>query len=619
MFCLYITKLSHLMYVFRRVILERPSKQLHTKHSRDKNWSMVCPGGATHSPKLQISLDWMTAITVGLQSRVEDVIQIMEKKSWRVFTIVIFGRGGSGKTTLAKAIYNQIHGTFTEKSFIEDIAQVRRNRAYAHLQKLLSDVLKTKVEMHSFEMGANMIRERLSGKRMLIVLDDLNEYTPFLELCACFGGGTVVIITTRNESIRNIYPVGSVFRIKLLNANESLELLSWNAFREAKPKEEYNDLAKSVAFHCGGLPLALEIIGNCLFQSTKEEWNSILCKLARIPQHHVEPKLKISFEGLRNQMEKDLFLDVCCSFVGEGRTFVKKILNGCGIYDDDSGIRVLIERGLVKVKKNNKLGMHHLLQKMGRQIIHEIDKDEMWKERQMRFDGAGYVLTNNRGTRVTDRLPVKLRSTRREPSRLQKLDGNSEYHSKKLRWISLQGFHENYQIFNEFSLHDAIAIDLDHNLLQFDWKQPQVLRWLKVLNLSHSKYLTETPDFSGLQSLEQLFLKNCQRLRKVHRSIGCLCYLILLNLKNCTSLSNLPREIYTLNSLRTLILSGCSKIDLMEKDIVRMKSLITLIAENTVVKQVPFSIVSSKAIGYISLRGFERFSCNLFPSIIIRS
>ena len=139
---------------------------------------------------------------------------------------------------------------------------------------------------------------------------------------------------------------------------------------------------------------------------------------------------------------------------------------------------------------------------------------------------------------------------------------------------------------------------------------------LKVLNLSHSHYLKETPDFSRLPRLEQLILKDCPRLRKVHQSIGCLCYLTLLNLKDCTSLCNLPREIYMLKSLKTLILCGCKKIDLLEKDIVQMEALITLIAESTAVKQVPFSIVSSKSIGYISLRGFEALSHIFFPSIL---
>ena len=142
------------------------------------------------------------------------------------------------------------------------------------------------------------------------------------------------------------------------------------------------------------------------------------------------------------------------------------------------------------------------------------------------------------------------------------------------------------------------------------------MAWVKVLNLSHSKYLTDTPDFSRLPGLEQLILKNCPRLFEIHQSIGCLYNLMLLNLKNCTSLSNLPEEIYKLKSLKILILSGCSKISLLEKDIVQMESLIIIMAENTVVKQVPFSIVSSKSMGYISLRRFEGLSHNLFPSII---
>ncbi|KAG2380979.1 uncharacterized protein HKW66_Vig0203520 [Vigna angularis] len=47
-----------------------------------------------------------------------------------------------------------------------------------------------------------------------------------------------------------------------------------------------------------------------------------------------------------------------------------------------------------------------------------------------------------------------------------------------------------------------------------------------------------------------------------------------------------------------------------------MESLITLVTENTVVKQVPCSIVSSKSIAYICLRRFEGLAKNIFPSII---
>lgn len=69
-------------------------------------------------------------------------------------------------------------------------------------------------------------------------------------------------------------------------------------------------------------------------------------------------------------------------------------------------------------------------------------------------------------------------------------------------------------------------------------------------------------------------------------------------------------------SLRVLILSGCLKIDKLEEDIVQMESLTTLMADNTSLKQVPFSIIRFKKIGFISLCGYEGLAGDLFPSII---
>jgi len=139
---------------------------------------------------------------------------------------------------------------------------------------------------------------------------------------------------------------------------------------------------------------------------------------------------------------------------------------------------------------------------------------------------------------------------------------------------------------------------------------------LKILNLSHSHHLTQTPDFSYLPNLEKLVLKDCPRLSEVSQSIGHLKKVLLINLKDCISLCNLPRNIYTLKSLKTLILSGCLMIDKLEEDLEQMESLTTLIANNTGITKVPFSIVRSKSIGFISLCGYEGFSRDVIPSII---
>ncbi|XP_052724522.1 disease resistance protein RUN1-like isoform X2 [Vigna angularis] len=574
-----------------------------------------------------------TKFPVGLQYPVEELIQTIKDKSMDVCTIGICGMRGSGKTTLAKAIYHQIHGTFMHKSFIEGIAQFSEPRGGIHFQEqLLSDVIKTKFKIDTLEMGRNMIRDRLSGKRVLIVLDDMDDYRSLLylrESRSWLSKGTVIIMTTRDDDLFRQYQVQSVFRINPMNENRSLELLSWHAFREPKPKEEFDYLARRLISRCGGLPLVLEVIGSTLFERTEEEWHSVLFELENIPLYNVQLKLKISLNRLRNQLERDLFLDLCCFFVGKDRAYATKILSSSVVeadietgvlhdfrVDADSGIRVLMDRNLIKIKRNNKFGMHPLLQEMGKTIFRETSRRKLWKNGQLLFYvDAEYALKGRKDYEV---LPLILLSTRREPSRLPKDGVNSENLSPKLRRISFRGFSIEY-ITNVFNAHDTIAIDPKHSLLQFFWDAPQVLRSLKVLNLSHTMYLTETPDFSRLPYLEELILKDCPRLCKVHQSIGHLSYLIVLNLKGCKCLSNLPRGIYKLKSLRTLILSGCSKIEPMEKDIVQMKSLITLIAENTTAKQVPFSIVSSKATGYISLQGFERLSFNSFPSIIIRS
>jgi len=111
-------------------------------------------------------------------------------------------------------------------------------------------------------------------------------------------------------------------------------------------------------------------------------------------------------------------------------------------------------------------------------------------------------------------------------------------------------------------------------------------------------------------------MKNCRSLSEVHHSIGDLRNLLLLNLKDCTSLCNLPMKIYKLKSLKTLILSGCTKIDKLEEDMGQMESLTTLIAKDTSVKEVPYSILRLKSIGFISLCGYEGLSRDVFPSLV---
>ncbi|XP_052724813.1 disease resistance protein RUN1-like isoform X2 [Vigna angularis] len=429
---------------------------------------------------------FITEYPVGLESRVE-VIKCIENQSSKVCMIGIWGMGGSGKTTIAKAIYNRIYREFIGKSFIENI---RYEGGYVALQEnLLSDVLKSKLKVKSVEMGIiTMIQNGFSRKKLLIVLDDVNESAKLENLCGSrewFGQGTVIIVTTTDFHLLKQLRVNYVYKMHLLNENESLELFSWHAFREAKPRKEWSLLARNVVDYCGGLPLALQFLGSFLCDRTIEVWESVLLKLQRIPPGEILSVLKISFEDLRDT-EKDIFLDVCCFFIGKDRDYVTEILNACGLHAD-IGITVLIERGLIKVERKNKLQMHCLLRDMGREIIHqECSKEPGKRSRLWLQDDVKDVLKENSGTEAIQGLYLKLHSSSRdclearafkEMKRLRllqldhvQLSGDYGHISKQLRWICWRGFPYKYIPIN-FHLENVIAIDFKHSRLQLVWEQ----------------------------------------------------------------------------------------------------------------------------------------------------
>ena len=138
---------------------------------------------------------------------------------------------------------------------------------------------------------------------------------------------------------------------------------------------------------------------------------------------------------------------------------------------------------------------------------------------------------------------------------------------------------------------------------------------MKILNLSHSHYLIQTPDFSSLPNLKKLIRKDCTSLFKIDQFIGDLSNLVLVNLKDCIYLETLPRSFYKLKSLEILILFGCCKIDDLADDLGEMESLTTLRANNTAITQVPFTIVKLKNLKHLSLCGCKGSPSETLPSL----
>ncbi|GMP39606.1 hypothetical protein CsSME_00010373 [Camellia sinensis var. sinensis] len=165
-----------------------------------------------------------------------------------------------------------------------------------------------------------------------------------------------------------------------------------------------------------------------------------------------------------------------------------------------------------------------------------------------------------------------------------RLTGQYEVFPKKLRWLCWRGYPSKY-IPNEFPLESLVALDMRYGRLERFWRGTKLLKLLKILNLSHSHRLTNTPDFSEIPNLERLILKDCTNLIEVHESIGELRGLVLLNLEDCKRLRKLPQQIGHLKSLRKLIISGCSKLNQFPIELSNLESLTVFHANRTAICQ----------------------------------
>ncbi|XP_072075677.1 uncharacterized protein [Arachis hypogaea] len=144
-----------------------------------------------------------------------------------------------------------------------------------------------------------------------------------------------------------------------------LNFFCWNAFGKATPLTEFVRLAEDVVAYCGGLPLALETVGCQLFGKMKDEWENVLGGLKRFPHPDVHQVLKISFGGLNDDREKEIFLDIASFCIGMERGEVLETLNY------GFGISFLEERSLITFDEKDRVRMHPLLRDMGREIVRE--------------------------------------------------------------------------------------------------------------------------------------------------------------------------------------------------------------------------------------------------------
>ncbi|XP_050254804.1 disease resistance protein Roq1-like [Quercus robur] len=587
--------------------------------------------------KLSYAFPRDTKDLVGIDSRVEELMSLLAIGSNDVRIIGVWGMGGIGKTTLARVVYQMVFNEFEGGSFITNIREV--SEKYGLLpsqQKLISEILMEKsINIWDVDDGVLMIKNRLYHKRILLVLDDVNQFDQLEKLARehnWFGSGSRVIITTRDKHLLIRHNVNGIYEVKGLNDDDALYLFSLKAFNNSHPAEDYLKLSKQFVNYANGLPLAIGVLGSFLFNRSKEEWDSALDRLKEFPERKIIKVLQTSFDGLQ-ETEKEIFLYIACFFNMKDKNYVLKILDCLGLYPC-IGLRILVEKSLLK-EYENKFWMHELLQKMGQDIVRQDCPQEPGKHSKLwLYKDIDHVLMTNTGTEAIQGLVLELPWLPKFVE-FKKAHWNLEVFSKmsNLKLLIIHGVHllhgprhlSNSLRFLDWSLYpskslpssfqpnELVELHMCHSKIERLWKGIKHFDKLKSIELNDSLNLIATPDFTGVPNLEKLVAKGCINLREVHPSIMAHKKLTLLNLEGCKNLNNLPRN-FEMECLENLILSDCSKIKRIPEFARNMERLTKLHLDGTTITKFPSSIEHLTNLASLHLRDCKNLVC--LPTII---
>ncbi|XP_020977499.1 TMV resistance protein N-like isoform X2 [Arachis ipaensis] len=563
-------------------------------------------------PKLPSSMKNL----VGINLRVEQVITLIGLGLNDVRFIGLWGMGGIGKTTIARAVFETIRNRFEVTCFLADVREQCEKKDITHIQKqLLKQMNISSNAVHNKYDGRTRIQNSLHLKKVLLVLDDVNHEKQLEDLAGqqdWFGPGSRIVITTRDLEVLKKQEVHETYKVEGLVKSEAFNLFCLKAFKQQEPTEGFLDLSEEVVKYSGGLPLALKVLGSYLYGRPIAVWHSAIEKIKKSSYSEIIDVLKISYEGL-DDMEKNIFLDIACFFKGLGKEYVTTILEGCG-YQAEIGLDILINRSLVTIK-NDRLGMHDLLVEMGKQIvIQKSPNDACEHSRLWCLEDVEFVLTQKKKTKATHGIVLHKRYSETEVNQrdlsfskmcqLKLLILNTVeapilcdipctlkvFHWKccPLKTLPLTD-HQRYELV-EINLSDSKIVQL--------WDGEKVLEMLEHLNLSRCMKLKQTPYLSGAPNLKKLVLWGCRKLNYIHPSLAhhkrlveldlgkCIrletlgdklemSSLEILDLSDCSSLRRLP-DLYGAPNLKTLELRGCEELDYIHPSLVQHNNLVEL-------------------------------------------
>ncbi|ESW23318.1 hypothetical protein PHAVU_004G036700 [Phaseolus vulgaris] len=456
----------------------------------------------------------------------------------------ILGMGGLGKTTLAQHMYNDPKIDDAKFDIKAWVCVSDHFHFLTVTRTILEAITNQKNDSGNLEMIHKKLKEKLSGRKFLLVLDDVWNEKPAeweaVRTPLSYGvQGSRILVTTRGEKVASNMK-SKVHRLKLLGEDECWNVFANHALKDGDHElnDELKEIGRRIVEKCNGLPLALKTIG-CLLRtmSSISDWKNILeSDIWELPNENNEiiPALFLSYRYLPSHLKRCF---TYCALFPKDYEFVKEEL-----------ILLWMAQNFLQspqhIRHQEEVGEQYFNDLLSKSFFQHSGVKKCFEQSHARRCFVMHDLLNDLAKYVCADFCFSF-------------DGfESLIESKRLRsFLSISPYWEPQWQF-KISIHDLFS----------------KIKFVRVLSFNGCKKLKEIPNsISDLKHLYSLDL-SCAEIQKLPDSICFLYNLLILKLNYCSKLEELPFNLHKLTKLRCLEFVH-TKVTKMPKHFGELKNL----------------------------------------------